>query len=166
MKKLINIITKAIDCPLMDTHNIPFEIAGYLTHKIFYLYCSYKSQEWRTVTTRGYLLATTPEHAWELYEEHTKNIPNEYILKKDDFMMNLWYYGDDSYISTNGGTVRYLRIEWFDETDDIHSIECEYKKPTRNVIRKEIAKTGKRAMFIFGKPMIDAMMDGVIYEYI
>ena len=162
MKKLINIISKAIDCPLMDTHNIPFEITDYLTHRIFYLYDEHEMEIFRPVVTTGCFLAINEEHAWELYEEKTKHVHRDYKIKKDDFMENL-SVGNRSYITTNGASVRHLKIELFDERDDFHMVVYEYKKPTRNVNRKEIIQYGLPP-FVWFLPMIDVMFDSVEYN--
>lgn len=166
MKKLINIIAKAIDCPLMDTHNIPFEISYYLTHKIFYLEYVGEMSEFERLITNACFLATNEEHAWELYEQQSKDIHVKYRLNKDVFMMNL-SGGYGSYLTTNGACVRHLKVDWFDDLDNFHMLEYEYKKPTKNVLRKKIIEESGG---IYGSvsswylPMIDVMMDGVEYK--
>ena len=162
MKNLINIIAKAIDCPLMDTHNIPFEIADYLVHRIFYLQYEGEPEIWTRVVTNGCFLATNEDHAWELYEEKTKHLPRHYKIKKGDFMENL-SGGNGSYLTTNGASVRHLKIETFDDRDDFHMVNYEYKKPTRNVNRKEITEFGL-SPFVWYLPMINVMMDGAEYN--
>ncbi len=141
MKNLINIITKAIDCPLMDTHNIPFVIAGYLVHRIFYLNNERRLGRHNIIISEGRFLATNEEHAWELYEQHSKDL--DYKVEKGEFMKSL-SCDNRFYITTNGGSVRHLKIyrDWDDETVDFYMLEYEYKRPTRNVIRKQIAKRG------------------------
>ena len=162
MKKLINIISKAIDCPLMDTHNIPLEIADYLVHSIFYLQYEVEICEYRKETTPGCFLATSKEHAWELYEEHSNNFNIEYMLEKDEFLKNLGEYSYGTYLTTQG-CIRHLKVEWYDERDDFHMVEYEYKKPTRNVNRKQIVQSFK-PLNIWYPHMIDVMMDGVEYK--
>ena len=161
MKKLINIISKAIDCPLMDTHNIPFEIADYLSHRIFYFQHEGILDVFRPFIIKGCFLATTPEEAWELYEEKTKNLHPDFSIEKDDFMRGL-SYDNRSYLTTNGASVRHLKVEWHDEQDDFHTVEYEYKKPTRNVLRKEIVESVQPCVWYL--PMIDVMMDGAKYN--
>ena len=164
MKNLINIIAKAIDCPLMDTHNIPFEIVDYLVHRIFYLQHEIEGREWRNITTKGCFLATNEEHAWELYEQHSNNIPIEFRIEKGEFMESLSLsYDNRSYITTDGASVRHLKVDWFDERDDFYWLEYEYKRPTRNVLRKEICqRAGPPPVWFW--PMIDVMMDGSEYN--
>jgi len=162
MKKLINIISKAIDCPFMDTHNIPFEIADYLVHSIFYLQCQTELCSWRHLTTTGCFLATSKEHAWELYEEHFKDIDVTYTIKKDEFLKNLEDISYGTYLTTQG-SIRHLKIEWIDERDDYFVTEYEYKKPTKNVNRKQIAESA-RQFNTWYDPMIDVMFDGVEYK--
>ena len=162
MKKLIDIIAKAIVCPLMDTHNIPFEIADYLVHRIFYLHHEGELDESRPITTKGCFLASNPEEAWELYREKTKDIDSDFIIEKDDFMMGLWV-GNGSYLTTNGASVRHLKVEWFDEIDDFHMVEYEHKYPTKNVLRKETARLARQHNTWY-LPMIDVMMDGAQYN--
>jgi len=162
MKNLINIIAKAIDCPLMDTHNIPFEIADYLTHRIFYLQHEGILDVFRPFIINGCFLSSTPEEAWELYEEKTKDLHPDFSIEKDDFMRGL-SYDNRSYLTTNGASVRHLKVEWHDEQDDFHWVEYEYKHPTKNVIRKEIARLAPQHNFWY-LPMIDVMMDGAQYN--
>ncbi len=163
MKNLINIIAKSIDCPLMDTHNIPFEIVDYLVHRIFYLQHESRD-EWRNVITKGCFLATNEEEAWELYEQHSNNIPIEFRIEKGEFMESFSYVSyDRSYITTDGASVRHLKVDWYDERDDFYWLEYEYKKPTRNVIRKQISQRGGSPLVWF-LPMIDVMMDGAEYK--
>jgi hypothetical protein len=159
MKKLINIISKAIDCPLMDTRNIPLEIADYLVHSIFYLQYEVEIYEYRKETTTGCFLATSKEHAWELYEEHSNNFNIEYMLEKDEFLKNLGEYSYGNYLTTQG-CIRHLKVEWYDERDDFHMVEYEYKKPTRNVNKKKIAERVQNCN-VWYHPMIDVMFDGV-----
>jgi hypothetical protein len=141
MKFIINTISKAIDCPLMDTHNIPFEIAGYLSHKIFYLNNERKVGRHNIIISEGRFLATNEEHAWELYEQYSKDLFIDYRVEKGEFMKSL-SYDNRFYITTNGGSVRHLKIyrDFDDESVDLYMIEYEYKRPTRNVIRKQIAQ--------------------------
>ena len=162
MKKLINIISKAIDCPLMDIRNIPLEICDYLVHSIFYLQYEIEICMWRKVITTGCFLATSKEHAWELYEEHSNNFNIEYMLEKDEFLKNLGEYSYGNYLTTQG-CIRHLKVEWYDERDDFHMVEYEYKKPTRNVNRKQIVKSAQTCNLWFF-PMIDVMMDGVEFK--
>ena len=162
MKKLINIISKAIDCPLMDTRNIPLEIADYLVHSIFYLQYELEIAMWRKVITTGCFLATSKEHAWELYDEHYKNVELEYKIEKDEFLKNLGEYSYGTYLSTQG-CIRHLKIEWIDERDDYEMTEYEYKKPTRNVNRKQIVESVQPCN-VWYHPMIDVMMDGVEFK--
>ncbi len=162
MKKLINIISKAIDCPLMDTHNIPLEIADYLVHSIFYLQYEVEIYEYRKETTTGCFLATSKEHAWELYEEHSNNFNIEYMLEKDEFLKNLGEYSYGTYLTTQG-CIRHLKVEWYDERDDFLWVEYEYKKPTRNVNRKQIVQRAKTCN-LWLWPMIDVMLDGVEFN--
>ena len=162
MKKLINIISKVIDCTLMDTHNIPLEIADYLVHSIFYLQHEGILDVFRPIITNGCFLASDEEEAWELYEEKTKDFHPDFMIEKDDFMRNL-SGGNGSYITTNGASVRHLKVEWYDERDDFHTVEYEYKKPTRNVNRKQIVQSFK-PLNIWYPHMIDVMMDGVEFK--
>jgi hypothetical protein len=162
MKKLINIISKAIDCPLMDTHNIPLEIADYLVHSIFYLKCEIEICMWREIIITGCFLATSKEHAWELYKEHSKNFDIEYMLEKDIFLKNLGEYSYGTYLTTQG-SIRHLKVLIFDEQDDYWECEYEYKKPTKNVNRKQIAESVS-PFNVWYDPMIDVMMDGVVYK--
>jgi hypothetical protein len=162
MKNLINIISKAIDCPLMDTHNISFEIADYLVHRIFYLQHEGESREWRSIITKGCFLATNEEEAWKLYEKHSKNIPFAFRVEKGDFMENL-SYDNRSYLTTDGASIRHFKVEWYDEVDDFHMVEYEYKHPTKKVIRKKISQRARQHNIWF-LPMIDVMMDGAEYN--
>jgi hypothetical protein len=157
MKKLINIISKAIDCPLMDTHNIPLEIADYLVHRIFYLEYFGGDME-RRIIIKGCFLATNEEHAWELYEQYSKNI--EYRVEKYDFMMNLMG-GYGYYLTTDGASVRHLKVNLVDDLDEYN--EYEYKHPTKNVLRKKISQRARQHN-IWCLPMIDVMMDGAEYN--
>lgn len=162
MKKLINIISKAIDCPLMDTHNIPFEIADYLVHNIFYLQYEVEIAMWRKVITTGCFLATSKEHAWELYDEHFKTNDLEYKIEKDEFLKNLGDYSYGKYLTTQG-CIRHLKIDWIDERDDYEMTEYEYKKTTRNVNRKQIIGSIQPCNLWYW-PMLDVMMDGAEYN--
>jgi len=162
MKKLINIISKAIDCPLMDTHNIPLEIADYLVHYIFFLQYEVEICLYRKSVTTGCFLATSKEQAWELYEEHSRNFNIEYMLEKDIFLKNLELCLGVNYLTTQG-SIRHLKIDWIDEQDDYFVNEYEYKKPTRNVNRKQIVQSVK-PFNIWFYPMIDVMMDGVDFK--
>ncbi len=161
MKKLINIISKAIDCPLMDTHNIPLEIADYLVHSIFYLEYFGGDME-RRIIIKGCFLATNEEHAWELYEQYSKNMSSEYRLEKYDFMMNLMG-GYGYYLTTDGASVRHLKVNLVDDLDEYNIVEYEYKKPTKNVLRKQIAQRARQHNIWF-QYMLDAMFDGAHYE--
>lgn len=162
MKNLIKIISKAIDYDLMDTHNIPYIIASYLVHRIFYLHHEVELDEFRPIITKGCFLASNPEQAWDLYQEKTKDVDSDFIIEKDDFMRSLWL-GDKSYITTDGASVRHLKVEWYDNLDDFNMIEYEYKHPTKNVLRKKIAESARQHNFWF-LPMIDVMMDGAHYN--
>lgn len=162
MKKLIGIISKSIDCPLMDTHNIPLEIADYLVHSIFYLQCETELSSWRHLTTTGCFLATSKQHAWELYEEHFKHIDGAYTIKKDEFLKSLGDISYGNYLTTQG-SIRHLKVEWIDEQDDYFVTEYEYKKATKGVNRKQIAENA-RQFNTWYEPMIDLMFDGVEYK--
>lgn len=161
MKKLINIISKAIDCHLMDTHNIPLEIADYLVHRIFYLEYFGGDME-RRIIIKGCFLATNEEHAWELYEQYSKNMSSEYRLEKYDFMMNLMG-GYGYYLTTDGASVRHLKVNLVDDLDEYNMVEYEYKHPTKKVIRKKISQRARQHN-IWYLPMIDVMMDGAEYN--
>ena len=125
---LIKLISKAINVPLMDVKNISFLIADYLMHSIFYLQHEVKipiespAELYTIVTTNACILATSKEHAWELYLEHVKN--ND--IEKEDFFNSLGDYSYGTYLTTKG-SIKHLKIDSYDERDEFYHVEYEYK---------------------------------------
>lgn len=160
MKKLLKTITKAIDCPLMDTHNISPLIAQYLEHTIFYLYHDTEICTWRNVITTACFLATGKEHAWELYIEHSQQIPSDFKIEKEEFLKNLGASSSHGIYLTTQGCINHMKIQFIDDRDDYEFTEYQYKRPTKNVERKKCIESAQ-VFNTWYAPMIDVMMDGL-----
>ena len=162
MSKISTILKSAIDVPLMDVENIAALISEYIEAKIYYLNCELKFPDgeynYYYIRISGVFLASSPQEAWELY----KNTPI-YDIPEDDFFNNIYRLQNDEYEKvylTTQPKVYNLRMEEDYPRDEFSSCEYEYKKPTKNTIRKEFIKQNYIHGNIWYQPMLDIMFDG------
>jgi hypothetical protein len=160
---LLKTISSAIDTPLMDVENISLLISEYLHYTIFYLEYAHEIEHQSSrYILKGCFLARNKEHAWDLYKayygKNKKHI--EYKIKKNEFLSGLSEGG--IYIKTKG-TINHVALSFIDDRDEYNEILYEYKKPTKNVIRKQIIQRAVRHNLWY-LPMVDIMFDGVEYN--
>ena len=168
MSKISTILKSAIDVPLMDVENIAALISEYIEAKIYYLNCELKFPdgefEYYYIRLSGVFLASTPQEAWELY----KSMPI-YDIPEDEFFNNIYRQYNDGYEKvylTTQPKVYHLRMEEDYPRDEFSICEYEYKRPTKNTIRKEFIKQNYIYNHIWCQPMLDIMFEDMVSAYV